>query len=119
IFGASGDLTQRKLIPALFDLFEDGLLSRNFAVLGFGRTALSDAQFREGLHAGVQQFSRHAPLSAPDWTRFSPALHYQPGHFGDPASYREIDAHLAEIDVTHGTQGNRVFYLATPPELFP
>src|SRR5258708_40230544 len=79
IFGASGDLTQRKLIPALFDLFEDGLLTRDFAVLGFGRTPLSDAQFRETLKDGVQRFSRHTPLVERAWASFSRALHYQRG----------------------------------------
>ena len=119
IFGASGDLTQRKRVPALFDLFQDGLLARNFAVLGFGRTPLSDAQFREALAPGVQRFSRHAPVSDRAWNVFSQLLHYQQGQSDDLASYRRLEERLAEMDAAHGTRGNRLFYLATPPELFP
>jgi glucose-6-phosphate 1-dehydrogenase len=119
IFGASGDLTQRKLIPALFDIFVDGLLGRSFAVLGFGRTPLSDEQFRELTRDGVQRFSRHTPILSRAWHTFSQALHYLPGQFDDPAAYHELARRLAQIDVEHGTRGNRLFYLATPPELFP
>lgn len=121
IFGASGDLTQRKLVPALFDLFDEqpSLLPREFAVLGFSRTALSDDQFRDSLREGVQRFARHAPISERAWRSFSSNLHYQPGQFDQPGSYRQLGERLAELDREHGTRGNRIFYLATPPELFP
>ena len=119
IFGASGDLAHRKLVPALYDLFVDGLLSPHFAVVGFSRSSLSDEDFRGSLREGVQRHARHTSIDADAWTRFSSALHYQPGQFDDPASYRELAARLAELDRDHGTQGNRLFYLATPPELFP
>ncbi|HEY0581480.1 MAG TPA: glucose-6-phosphate dehydrogenase, partial [Chloroflexota bacterium] len=119
IFGASGDLTQRKLVPALFDLFAEGLLDDHFAVLGFGRTRLSDEDFRASLRDGVHNFARHRPIDEHVWQTFSQALHYQAGQFDDPNSYRELADKLADIDTQHGTQGNRLFYLATPPELFP
>jgi len=64
-------------------------------------------------------FSRHTPISAGTWRTFSQALHYQPGQFDDPASYHQLRQRLDDIDRAHATQGNRLFYLATPPELFP
>ena len=119
IFGASGDLAHRKLVPSLFDLFVAGLLSPFFAVVGFSRSSLSDEDFRASLREGVQRHARHTPIDEQVWTRFSSALHYQSGQFDDPASYHQLAERLAEIDREHGTQGNRLFYLATPPELFP
>jgi glucose-6-phosphate 1-dehydrogenase len=119
IFGASGDLTHRKLVPALFDLHHAGLLSRHFAVLGFSRSVLSDDDFRTSLRQGVHHFARHAPVDERVWRTFSPSLHYVSGQFDDPSSYMKLAARLEEIDSEHGTRGNRLFYLATPPELFP
>jgi glucose-6-phosphate 1-dehydrogenase len=119
IFGASGDLTRRKLVPALFDLQQDGLLARPFAVLGFSRCALSDEDFRCSLQEGVERFARHKATDARAWQEFSSLLHYQRGQFDDPASYRELADRLAELDREHGTACNRLFYLATPPEVFP
>src|SRR3954453_10834341 len=81
IFGASGDLTQRKLIPALFDIFVEGLLSPDFVILGFGRTALDDEQFREIAREGVQRFARHTPIPTRAWRTFRQTLHYQRGQF--------------------------------------
>jgi glucose-6-phosphate 1-dehydrogenase len=118
IFGASGDLTHRKLIPALFDLYLDGLLGKQFAVLGFSRSALSDEDFRRSARDGIAEFSTSEVPDAA-WQEFSAALHYMSGQFDEPASYQVLRERLERIDVAHGTQGNRVFYLATPPELFP
>ena len=117
IFGASGDLTHRKLIPALFDLYEAGLLSKQFAVLGFSRSALSDGEFRRSAHDGIEQYTGRS-VPEPIWQEFSKGLHYLPGRFDDAASYEALRARLAELDADRKTQGNRVFYLATPPELF-
>jgi glucose-6-phosphate 1-dehydrogenase len=119
IFGASGDLTQRKLIPALFDLFRAGLLPKQFAVLGFARTSLTDDEFRRLARAGIQQHTRHAEIRDKTWREFGAALHYQPGKFDDPASYQQLKERLAAVERERGTGGNRLFYLATPPELFP
>ncbi|MDQ3811547.1 MAG: glucose-6-phosphate dehydrogenase [Chloroflexota bacterium] len=117
IFGASGDLTHRKLIPALFDLFKTGLLGRHFAVLGFSRSRLSDDDFRASARQGIEQFTNDA-VPEPTWQEFSRGLFYMPGHFDEPASYEALRTRLQELDAERQTRGNRVFYLATPPELF-
>ncbi|HET6316855.1 MAG TPA: glucose-6-phosphate dehydrogenase [Chloroflexota bacterium] len=113
IFGASGDLTHRKLLPALFDLHKAGLLSKQFAVLGFSRSQLSDADFRRTARDGVEHFSSDG---VPDalWQDFANRLHYVSAQFDDPASYQALRERLTELD----GGGNRIFYLATPPELF-
>lgn len=113
IFGASGDLTHRKLIPALFDLHKTGLLSKQFSVLGFSRSTLTDEDFRRSAREGIEQYS-NAALPEAQWQAFAPRLHYMSGQFDDPASYEALGKRLAELD----GDGNRIFYLATPPELF-
>jgi glucose-6-phosphate 1-dehydrogenase len=118
IFGASGDLTHRKLIPALFDLFRAGLLSKHFAVLGFSRSQLTDEDFRRTAREGLEVHGSSASRTDADWGEFSQYLHYMSGQFDQPASYQALADRLAKIDAGHGTQGNRVFYMATPPELF-
>jgi glucose-6-phosphate 1-dehydrogenase len=117
IFGASGDLTHRKLIPALFDLFQAGLLSRGFAVMGFSRSQLADEDFRRTAREGFESYTSGG---IPDrkWEEFASTLHYMSGQFDEPASYQTLRQRLEKIDAAHGTQGNRIFYLATPPELF-
>src|SRR3982074_1958855 len=117
IFGASGDLTHRKLIPALFDLFKAGLLSKNFAVLGFSRSPLTNEDFRRTAREGMENFTNAGPTGK-TWEEFAAGLHYMSGQFDDPATHRALLQRLEKIDAAHGTQGNRVFYMATPPELF-
>src|SRR5258708_265939 len=118
IFGASGDLTHRKLIPALFDLFQAGLLSKHFAVLGFSRSPLTNEDFRRTAREGIESYTSGRTTSDSAWAEFCRCLHYTPGQFDDPASYQTLRERLEKIDAAHGTQGNRIFYLATPPELF-
>ena len=95
IFGASGDLTHRKLMPALYDLFEAGLLGKQFVVLGFSRSHISDEDFRASARRGVEQFTSHG---IPDrvWEEFSQGLHYMSGQFDDPASYDTLRERLRE-----------------------
>jgi len=116
IFGASGDLTHRKLIPAVFDLFQAGLLSKHCAVLGFSRTHLTDEDFRRTAREGLEDYG--SSISEQLWDEFKTRLHYISGQFDEPASYQALRERLEHIDGAHGTQGNRIFYLATPPELF-
>jgi len=117
IFGASGDLTHRKLIPALYDVYRAGMLNKHFAVLGFSRSALSDDDFRRTARERLEHYASGRDVDG-KWEEFSRHLHYMSGQFDDPSSYRLLCDRLERIDAGHGTQGNRVFYLATPPELF-
>jgi glucose-6-phosphate 1-dehydrogenase len=119
IFGASGDLTRRKLVPALYNLAHEGLLPESLAVLGFARRPWSDAEFRDEMSRGVAEFSRLAPLDRDLWKRFGSLLEYVPGDFDDPAAYVRLSERLAVLDRERGLSGNRLFYLAVPPTEFP
>jgi glucose-6-phosphate 1-dehydrogenase len=118
IFGASGDLTQRKLVPALYNLLLDGLLPEKFAVVGAARRPLGDEQFKEQLRGGIESHSRR-PLDEEQWKRLSGGISYVSVNNDDPESYRQLGDHLAAVDANHATEGNRLFYIATPPSAFP
>ncbi len=109
IFGASRDLTRRKLIPALFALHQGGLLPERFAVVGTSRTALSDDTFRTQVTSGT---------GGADWDAFASHLHYQPLVYDDPGSYLALGERLERVAADHGTGANRVFNLALPPQLY-
>lgn len=119
IFGASGDLTHRKLVPALYNLAIGRLLPAELGVVGFSRTKMTNEEFRAGLLEGLRQFSRTQPIDDEVWRSFSEGVVYNTGGFDDPASYQELAKLLVEMDQRRGTAGNRLFYLATPPSLFP
>ncbi len=119
IFGATGDLTQRKLLPALFDLFCDHKLPAQFSVVGFARREKADAGFRGEMRASVQQFARHKPDAAAElWEKFAQGLFYHQAEFGDADGYARLAQRLAQLDGARGTQGNRLFYLSTAPEYY-
>ncbi len=118
IFGASGDLARRKLLPALYSLTRDRLLPARFAVLGFARHPQSDDDFREEMRRGCDEFARRRPVDAALWSAFARNLFYQQGAYDDPASFQRLKARLEEIERTLGLPGNRVFYLSTPPSAF-
>jgi glucose-6-phosphate 1-dehydrogenase len=119
IFGATGDLTGRKLIPALFNLFLDGALPENLAILAVGRQEMSTAKLRERLEESTREHSRRTPIEPDAWARFSGAIEYVRGDVDDTSLYANLEAALSEADEKHGTSGNHLFYLATPPGLFP
>jgi glucose-6-phosphate 1-dehydrogenase len=118
IFGASGDLTQRKVVPALYNLFLDHWLPERFALIGFARTSFTETSFREHLRQGVDQFSRRGKTDDKDWQAFAPHIHYMSADYGDPAAYATLSNHLSKLDKAWDTTANRVFYLATPPGNF-
>ena len=121
IFGASGDLTRRKLVPALHSLSCAGLLPADSRVLGLSRTPLSDDEFRQHLFQGVLDYARLKPQPGicEIWPRFADRHTYLAGDYDDPQTYRRLAQRLAQLDDQAGTQGNRLFYLATPPVLYP
>jgi glucose-6-phosphate 1-dehydrogenase len=119
IFGASGDLTKRKLGPALFNLAHQRLLPPETAIVGFARTTMSDDEFRANIRAGIDAHSRVEVTDESVWDGFASRLRYMPGSFDDPDAYGRLAAQLADLDATMGTAGNRLFYLATAPEFFP
>ena len=119
ILGASGDLTRRKLVPALHTLGCQGLLPAAAQVLGVARSPLSDQAFRQQLFSGVQDYSRAKPGVCALWFTFEDRVSYIAGDYDDPHTYRRLAERLAQLDSTAGTGGNRLFYLATPPALYP
>jgi glucose-6-phosphate 1-dehydrogenase len=118
IFGASGDLTRRKLIPALYSLAADHLLPSHLAILGCGRVEMDTAKFREDMRSGCEQFAR-AAFKQDVWDDFAQGLYYLPGNFDDDAGFQALKAQVEEIERKHGLPGNRLFYLAVPPSQFP
>ena len=117
IFGASGDLTRRKLVPALYNLLLDGLLPVEFAVVGAARRDLTAEAFAEDLRKGVADHSRQ-PLDPEEWGKIAARVSYV-ALGKDPSGYRRLAEHLADVDTRLGTGGNRLFYLSTPPSAFP
>ena len=117
IFGAGGDLTKRKLIPALANLAVGTLLPDRFAVVGTGRTPLEPAQFRDKIRADLAEFAtRDLPPDVVDW--LIDRLHFVAGELDDPAFYERLEQELRRVESEAGTGGSRVYYLATPPSLF-
>ena len=114
IFGASGDLTKRKLIPALYNLAKDNLLSKEFALVGFARNELTSEQFRDEIGKEIGEFA--TTTIDPDlWHWFSRRIYYLSGDFADPNAYKALGELLEQIDKEHGTRGNYFYYLATAP----
>jgi len=117
IFGASGDLTRRKLAPGLYNLAREELLPENTAIVGYGRTDLSDEQFRRQLSEGVSEFSRTQPLDEDVWDELGRRMFYQQGAYDERDGHRRLHERLQALDEQFGTNGSRIFYLAIPPEV--
>ena len=117
IFGASGDLAKRKLMPAIFNLARDGLLSAPFAILGISRQEMSDEEFRQKVVADMEELAP-GELTEAMQESLLPHFFYMPGDVTDAATYGRLKKKMAEIDQQCGTEGNAFFYLATAPTLF-
>jgi glucose-6-phosphate 1-dehydrogenase len=117
IFGASGDLTRRKIFPALFNLQVESLIPDRTAIIGTSRTAYERDEFIGEMRKATEEVSR-TPVTNEAWDRFASDVYYEPGEAGDPALYERLKARLETVDAEHGTEGNRLWYLATLPELF-
>ena len=122
IFGASGDLTKRKLIPALYQLAQDKLLPDNYAIVGFARKEFAREQFQQEMTEALLKFSRSKPAKDSDeLKRFVASLHYQCGSYEDPQSFASLKERLSQIDAQAGVKpgaGSYLFYLSTPPNVF-
>lgn len=119
IFGATGDLTSRKLLPALYNLTKEGQLPPHFACVGFARREKSNEEFRKEMQEGVDQFSRTKPIDKETWDTFSEKIYYHVSEFHDDKGYEDLAVLLKNLDNKYGTKGNRVFYLSTQPSFFP
>ncbi len=117
IFGAGGDLTRRKLIPALYNLALDGHLPEHLAVLGVDRKAISNEKFRASLQEGVDQFSRRGQVNKESWQTFSSRISYLGGDFTDQQTGADLSTCLQNFDQQWDCKANRIFYLAIPPGL--
>ena len=118
IFGSSGDLAQRKLLPALFALERQGALPENCTMVGFSRTESDDAAMRERMRLAVAEASQPHSVDRTAWDRFAGGLFAFKGQYSDPASYRALKDFLDKLDRQHATRGNRLFYLAVPPSAY-
>jgi glucose-6-phosphate 1-dehydrogenase len=118
IFGASGDLTQRKLIPGLYSLAHDGLLPPGQTIVGMARAEMTDEQFRATMREACDTHARTRPVDEAVWENFARGLFYVPGEFTDSAAYDRLRQRLREFDKTRGTGGRRIYYLAVPPQFF-
>ncbi len=115
VFGASGDLTQRKLLPSLFSLFVRKLVPRNFFVLGCARSAMSTAEFREKVRTAI---ARRCAANPGECEEFARRCVYRAGDYFDPAFYATLGELLATLQGEFGTAGNLAYYLAVPPTLY-
>jgi glucose-6-phosphate 1-dehydrogenase len=115
ILGGAGDLSHKKLLPALYNLSLDEALGPKFAILGFSLEKLDDEKYREFARDGIKRFSRR-DLTDADWSKFAPLLHFISGSFTESADYQKLKQRLSEIDGQFGTGGNHVFYFAIPPQ---
>jgi glucose-6-phosphate 1-dehydrogenase len=118
IFGASGDLTNRKLIPALWSLYAARTLPEPFLIIGTGRTEMSDEAFRAKMREGVRQFARLKIPNDNVWSRFAASLVYVPGDPNEAALYGRLRRTLEDAERRHGGPANRLYYLSTPPSLY-
>jgi len=118
IFGVTGDLARKKLMPAIYDLANRGLLSPSFALVGFARRDWADEDFGEVVYDAVKQYAR-TPFRQEVWDRLAEGLRFVHGSFDEDAAFVRLAETLDKLDVERGTAGNHAFYLAIPPKAFP
>ncbi len=118
LFGATGDLAHRKVIPALYQLWRTNLLPHEFRLVAVGRRPYTDVSFRAEIRKSLEQFSRLLPIDVEAWESFQKQIDYRRLDFDDADGFDELSAYLDVQDTEHGTRGNRLFYLATQPSQF-
>jgi len=117
IFGASGDLTSRKLVPALYNLRQSGALPADTRIVGFSRTPLSDAEWRASLRETTAKHCQCGPIDDAAWTAFASTIHYQPGDIEQADDFHKLAARLDRLEGATAT--TRIYYLATAPQFYP
>src|SRR6186997_807355 len=118
LFGATGDLAHRKVIPALYHLWRTNLLPHEFMLVAIGRRPYTDESFRAEIHKALEKYSRALPLDVDAWESFAKRIDYLQLDFDDPDGFEMLSNYLDDHDDEHGTRGNRLFYLATQPSQF-
>src|SRR5256886_7633366 len=119
LFGASGDLAKRKFIPAMYDLAIYNGLGPRYAIVGFARTPMAEDVFRATLGEAAKSISEVGPIDPKQWDAFAANLYYSPGDYGNPEAYAQLAKRLTELESAKNIGGNRLFYLSTPPEVYP
>src|SRR5436853_5959147 len=118
IFGASGDLTKRKLLPALYRLVQERLLPAEFAIIGLARTEMSTDEFRARMKEAIVEFSEAKSVDEEVWNSFAQGLYYLTADINNPTDYDKLSELLNQVDNERGTQGNRLFYLSVAPRFY-
>ncbi len=118
LFGASGDLAKRKVIPAMFDLASHNALGPRYAIVGFARTPMNDESFRSSLEEASKSESEIGPIDPKKWEEFASNLHYQAGEYGKAEDFANLAERLRELEDQKKLACNRLFYLSTPPEVY-
>lgn len=118
IFGVTGDLSRKKLMPAVYDLANRGLLPPGFALVGFARRDWEDQDFANVVHDAVRQYAR-TPFREETWKQLLQGIRFVSGEFGDDDAFRRLRETVEKLDVERGTMGNHAFYLSIPPRDFP
>ena len=119
IFGATGDLTHRKLLPALYNLALEHPLPAGFSVVAFARRPYTTDEYRQQALESINQYSRQKPVNPQVWESFASGIYYLQADFNDPRGYEKLNNLLNLLDHERGTGGNRIFYLSTPPSQYP
>ena len=117
IFGVTGDLSTKKLMPAVYDLANRGLLPPGFALVGFARRAWQHQDFAKIVHAAVKQHAR-TPFREEVWRQLSEGIRFVPGEIGNEEAFSNLAETIVDLDEARGTDGNHAFYLSIPPGLF-
>ena len=118
IFGATGDLTSRMIVPALYSLQQRGLLPEDFAIVGFSRSKWNTAVFRDEMEAAVRESAGAAPVDGDAWGKFAQRLYYISGNYGNRRDFQQLAELLDAVSKNHNCGGNYVFYLSTPPSVY-
>ena len=118
IFGGAGDLTWRKLMPALFDLSQSHSIPVHFSIIAVDRVELSQDTLRKRLHEGIKKFAGSGKTAVKEWNEFSRHIHYLQGDFKSHATYTELSRQCGSLEKEWGSKAQRIFYMATPPSLF-